>query len=248
MFQASADEVRPLSSSNHKSSSSGNHHHYNNHHQSSSSSSQQQQQQQRRPVKRSSSMHTTHAPPPAPSSRRAASRSGSSVLDAPKSWFKTVDRFTFRTSKNNNTTSHIKSNGKSHHEADPVRRVRRSFEDTDPESAPEPATLERRHFKPRQKAAASVPSSSGPSGARRGVQQRQNRLLANSSEESENDPKPMYLHNAAVVDIPGRLGPRRTVSREELAAQKPTRHLSRSFSVLAPWRPSRFVIFFSKYF
>jgi len=185
-------------------------------------------------------MHTTHAPPPAPSSRRSASRSGSSVLDAPKlSWFKTVDRFTFRSNKNNSNSS--KTNGKvveQPPEQQHQRRVRRPYEDTDPESAPEPATLERRHFKPRQKPA-SAPTGGGPTGARRGVQQRQNRLLANSSEESENEPKPMYLHDAAVGDIPGRLGPRRTVSREELAAQKPTRHLSRSFSVLAPWRPSR---------
>ncbi|CAB3376608.1 Hypothetical predicted protein [Cloeon dipterum] len=217
--QASCDELKPLPQQPARSSSSS-----------------QQQHQQRRPVKRSSSMHATHAPPPAPSSRRAASRSGSSVLDAPKlSWFKTVDRFTFRTNKNNNNNT--KGN-----EVHVQRRHRRAYDDTDPESAPEPATtLERRHFKPRQKPS-SGSSSGGPSGARRGVQQRQNRLLANSSEESENDPKPMYLHNAAVGDIPGRFGPRRTVSREELAAaaHKPTRNLSRSFSVLAPWRPSRY--------
>ncbi|XP_059470009.1 serine/arginine repetitive matrix protein 1-like [Neocloeon triangulifer] len=222
--QASCDELKPLPQ---QSRSSG----------------------QRRPVKRSSSMHTTHAPPPAPSSRRSASRSGSSVLDAPKlSWFKTVDRFTFRTKKpqpapqQQHQSSSSSSNGKvdnlHHHEA-PPRRFRRPFDDTDPESAPEPATLERRHFKPRHQKPSSGSSSGGPSGARRGVQQRQNRL-ANSSEESENDPKPMYLHNAAVGDIPGRFGPRRTVSREELAAHKPTKHLSRSFSVLAPWRPSRY--------
>jgi hypothetical protein len=101
----------------------------------------------------------------------------------------------------------------------------------------------------------SLAGRSSSSGARRGVQLRQSRQSAspNSSEDSENattegdsslqSQRSVYLHAAAVGDIPGP-GPRRAISREELSSagrlQPQTRTLSRSISVLAPWRPRHY--------
>ncbi|CAG7838503.1 unnamed protein product [Allacma fusca] len=54
----------------------------------------------------------------------------------------------------------------------------------------------------------------------------------------------VYLHAPAVADIPPTGLQRRTLSRDELSnysgPQKQTRHLARSMSVLAPWRPRHY--------
>lgn len=184
---------------------------------------------------------------------RASKSSGGAA-----SWFKSLDRLTFRTNKNNKTATNIKKK-----EEVKNQKNLRFFGDTDQESVIShvpPVQAPQRQYRSNQNSRyqTSLGGRSSSSGARRGVQLRQSRQSAspNSSEDSENattegdsslqSQRSVYLHAAAVGDIPGPGGPRRAISREELSStggarlQPQTRHLSRSISVLAPWRPRHY--------
>ncbi|KAF4517956.1 hypothetical protein B566_EDAN005323 [Ephemera danica] len=191
---------------------------------------------------------------------RASKSSGGAA-----SWFKSLDRLTFRTNKANKAAAAAASADTKKKEEAKNQKNLRFFGDTDQESvistahhhASAPAPQRQYRSNQNSRYQTSLAGRSSSSGARRGVQLRQSRQSAspNSSEDSENattegdsslqSQRSVYLHAAAVGDIPGPGGPRRAISREELSStsgrlQPQTRTLSRSISVLAPWRPRHY--------